>query len=239
MNTSKDFKRFSAGGNLPRDRFVDGNNTGVIFLKIQTPFQLGMKLYGSSLLASIFSSIFLIVGNALSGHPIFMAVTQVIAILIIAVNAYAKTWQCGSSDYNRVKFGHMQYNPWKGLIAGLVACIPYAVVALFGVVCKLLGVEAMMIYRMMSFSLLNYINWIVDLETSVKAISLVPFLIAQLPMLVIPLVTFPAYLLGYRQYNVAEHITYRNLPPDKVEEMKRKKAEKENDPRNNKSLFKF
>ena len=212
---------------------------GVIFLKIQTPFQLGMRVYGATLVASILASVFLVIGNTLSDNPIFMSVMQVIALLIIAVNAYSKAWRCGSSDYNRVKFGHMEYKPYKGLIAGLVACIPYVVVGLFGVVCKLLNLEVLLFYRFLSFPLLQYVNWLFVSETSIKAVEMSALLVAQLPMLIIPLATLPGYILGYRQYNISEHLTYRNLPKDKAEELKRKKAEKQQDPKNNKSLFKF
>lgn len=51
--------------------------------------------------------------------------TQILCLCILLVFAYHCAWDEGFSDRNKIQYGRLKKNAWKGLEAGLLSSVPY------------------------------------------------------------------------------------------------------------------
>jgi hypothetical protein len=93
-----------------------------------------LKLAGPLLLQNILASVFALItltffGLFLSGQTL-ITVVSICGGIILVMMGYSAAWQAGHKDYNKVKFGHMRYSPYKGLISGAISQIPLLFLAI-------------------------------------------------------------------------------------------------------------
>lgn len=181
-------------------------------MKITSPFKLGIKAFCSYLASAIIATIAILVVMSISEAAWAKVLGQLLALFIVGCSVYTCIWRDGSSDYNRVKFGHMKYDKYKGLRAGLCAAIPQLVMWLAMIVCKLIHVNFAPAYKIFNFYLMNFLNWLFgDIGMTIETISMGNILLSGITLLIIPAAAFPAYIIGYRQFSVSEQLIYKNL----------------------------
>jgi hypothetical protein len=129
----------------------------------------------------------------------------IISILIYIAIVYNTAWQEGNKDPNRIKYGHMDKFMAKGLVAGLLASIPYAVLTTVFIVSQAIsqngtaGIVINTLYRFLNIQYIvfgdGYLNY--------------PFLCFLL-LLVLPAISMAGYIAGYHRIVFISKIIYKN-----------------------------
>lgn len=129
----------------------------------------------------------------------------IISMLIYIALVYSVAWQEGNKDPNRIKYGHMNKFMAKGLVAGLLASIPYAILTTAFVVSqailkeKITGIVINTVYRIFN------IQYIVFGDGFLK-FPVVCFLL----LLVLPAISTVGYIAGYHKIVLISKIIYKN-----------------------------
>lgn len=192
-------------------------------MKVLSPFRLGLSALFRYLL-HMFVGIFLIfIVLSLTELTSVSVIIQTLALLITYSGVYIRIWDEGSSDLNRVKYGHTTYDPWKGLKASLVVAVPFFAVWLVLLICKLIHVDFIFIYKLINFDFVIFINLIFGSpDAKIAAISYGDVFICLIFVLIIPVLGLIAYRAGYKQFSLMEKIIYKNLPKKESKTAKKK-----------------
>lgn len=146
-------------------------------------------------------------GLTISSSATSAIITVICMILYIAMT-YVEAWRRGERDHNLVTYKHMEYNKFRGLIAGVLSQIP-------GIVCAVailfpgvdFSVERLGRYFYMNF---NYLFTSLDGMSAAGAVSaFVYHLCYFLPALLAPVIVGAAYILGYKQIRVLDRLVWR------------------------------
>ena len=152
----------------------------------------------------------------------FDIVAQVLMFILLAALPYSKLWEQGDKDSNSVQFGHMQEDKLRGLKVGLMAGIPSYLLYVVLILSKLGLVypRFIFIYRLLNFSFLPLMNRLTG--TAIQATMDVswPAIIALvLTVVVVPIICWLGYLLGYKHISLSEKFVYVN--PQKKKKRRR------------------
>ena len=96
--------------------------------------RFALKLFVSMLSYILFGLIaFVFLLNYFPETPWLAASALVLILLISTCVLYTHAWHFGHRDRNLVKYGHMAYQKYRGLIAGACASVPFLIagIALF------------------------------------------------------------------------------------------------------------
>lgn len=165
--------------------------------------QIG-SVFAVDLLASI---LFLCLGNWLD-HRAAKLVYTAAGILILFALLYSTAWREGFRDPNRVKYGHMPRFMAKGVIAGLLADIPFAVLTA-------------------AYLIMSAVNWHATLIRVIYMVCNIEFTFVinhfgmaapVLLLLLLPLPVFSqaGYYMGYRQISILSRLVYKKKPSPRV-----------------------
>ena len=189
------------------------------------------KLYGRTVLATLLNLFVYLSINMLftvfadpnkqmteSTALIANIVALVFQVGIFTAMIYSDLWGLGDRDRNAVQFGHLVEDKQFGLKAGCVASVPAAVSFLLLVADKALGLWApyATLYRVAHLSFYPIVVWSfgkqVALPGNVLAatadIPWVGILTAGIPVLLLPLIAWFSYRMGYAQIAVKERLVY-------------------------------
>lgn len=137
---------------------------------------------------------------------------QIIMLLLLIAFPYSMLWLQGDRDRNRVHFGRMDPDPWRGVRVGLMAAIPYMVVYVLLIASKLsLFMDGFIhLARFIMTPFLPLYNLVADPQAIVATADVPWWGIAVLliPVAALPVICGGAYHLGYKQYSIREHLTY-------------------------------
>lgn len=146
-------------------------------------------------------------GLVISGTTM-SAIITIICMALYLVMIYLEGWRRGERDHNQVLFKHMEYNKFRGLIAGALSQIP-------GIVCAVailfpsvdFTIERLGRYFYMNF---NYMFVALDSMSAAGTVSaFVYHLCYFIPALIAPIVVGIAYHLGYRQIRVLDRLMWK------------------------------
>ena len=65
--------------------------------------------------------------NYFTGGFVIISATALIAFIMLCL-IYTHSWHTGHRDRNLVKYGHLAYQRWRGVIAGMYACVPFVLI---------------------------------------------------------------------------------------------------------------
>ena len=142
------------------------------------------------------------------------AIITVVCMALYLVMTYIEGWRRGERDHNLVLYKHMEYNKYRGLIAGALSQIP-------GVVCAIViifpnvsfSVERLGRYFYLNF---NYMFTSLDAMTASGAVSGFLYHFCYfIPALIAPAVVGIAYHLGYKQLRVLDRLIWRKPDANK------------------------
>lgn len=145
------------------------------------------------------------------GNAVFLTVSQLCCFMLLASFIYPKLWEMGTKDSNLVHFKHKNEDVFKGLKAGLAAVVPSVAVLLFLAVTSG-GISSkfpIVIYKFANSSFYTFIHLIVGKATVFGELSFVSFILLFIISAIVPLISFIAYYLGYKNISVGEKFIYK------------------------------
>lgn len=166
-----------------------------------TTLKLSRNLLGISLSGSLVAVLLLVIFNSIFdsvwGKIAYTAINLVCLWLLI----YRECWHEGFRDPNRVQYGHMKKFIYKGMVAGLITSIPYALSYLLYLIADLTG---------WNFKIFNVIFLFLFLPYRI-IINLIGvpggYVLLLLPL---PLMAELGYFFGYRRISLTRMIVYKN-----------------------------
>lgn len=143
-------------------------------------------------------------------------ISQVLMLLLLAAFPYGILWNQGDRDRNSVQFGHMREDKLRGLKVGLLAAIPSFVVYVLLLFSRL-GLfwdKFILVFQIFHASFAPTVNAILQAQGhEVLAAADVGWgwiLLLAFTVVVLPLICWVSYRMGYRQYSISEHLIYKN-----------------------------
>lgn len=144
-----------------------------------------------------------------SGNVTFLVVTQLFNTLLTISFVYPNLWQLGAKDSNLVRFKHKVEDKFKGLKIGLLGSVPAFLMWIAFVVCKYAVPHLpSALYRFLNSSSYSFIYAICK-DSTVGELSVLKLILLLLPLMIIPLTAFGAYLLGYKDISLGERFIYK------------------------------
>ncbi|MDR3552367.1 MAG: hypothetical protein P4L75_04505 [Clostridia bacterium] len=167
----------------------------------QTIMKLGLSLLLAAFLSDIVAFILMTSMTMLSTAPWAMVIFLIINLLIYTWFIYSRVWQEGSRDPNRIKFGHMNKFLGKGLVAGLLADIPFVLFYLITALSSLFNWHYTAIHVV--YVLLNMqFNYLITLLSHMPGL----FFIFLIPL---PLIAGVGYILGFNHISLYSKLVYK------------------------------
>lgn len=129
--------------------------------------------------------------------------------LILFING--KIYYIGDSDANKVQFGRIQYDRFKGFKLGLVSAIFYAVLYFCLLLGKigLLGDGSLLAFRFGNYHIYSFVQILFGSESSVAKISIIAVILAALSIVIVPLICQFCYVMGYKRINLFEKLVFK------------------------------
>lgn len=199
--------------------------------KKHTIFTTGRSIWGSYLIALIFSGALVFSIGAVD-NKVWQLVVQTICALLFCAMVYSPAWYSGDHDANAVAFGRIQYDPLKGLKAGLVGTAPFLVFWLIPLLSKLAVIKpfqagevaidiGMVIYRVLNLHILNFVNLLLPPGSPATSYSFGALFVLLLFGLLIPAASSLGYFLGYRHISIGERLIFKNKKKKRPDERRR------------------
>ncbi len=157
-------------------------------------------------------------GLELSAETTSGIVTIVCMVLYIAMT-YVEGWRRGERDHNLVLYNHMDYNRFRGLIAGAISQIPGFVCAIATIFPGVdFSVERLGRYFYINF---NYMFTSLDRAIAAGTVSGFAYHICYfIPAILAPVIVGVSYHLGYKQVRILDRLVWSNPKNGKRENLR-------------------
>lgn len=145
------------------------------------------------------------------GYILSNVISQTISLIMLFVFVHNSMFTIGNRDGNLVKFNHKSEDKLWGFKAGLIAMIPFVVLFLACIVFAL-GLNKDMtvsLFTLPMFYVFQILRVIIGDITTLGALSVWQFVLMFALLFVVPLFSFAAYLLGYKDILIFEKLTYK------------------------------
>ncbi len=142
-----------------------------------------------------------------SGKVVFWVTTQLLSLIMVIAFASNSTYKQGFKDNNLVKIGQTKKDMIKGFKIGLVANIPFILLFVFAIV-KASSMRKVL-YAFLNSHFYAIIMAITGESEVLSQIGAVKFVLLGLLLAVVPLISGIAYILGYKEINLADKIMYK------------------------------
>lgn len=146
------------------------------------------------------------------GKVIFSVATQCITLIILIGFIGNEIYKIGSKDSNKVKFGHRDKDNMRGFKIGAIANIGYFIVFLCLFVLKDFPLSRYALINAQFFSIIKLITGNAALAGELRIAQYIGFFGL---LLVVPVITEIAYLLGYKGINLYERAVYKKETEEK------------------------
>ena len=153
------------------------------------------------------------VRSELSGgvKALLLILTQVFNLAILIGFIYYYMWELGSKDYNLIKFGHTKTDNLKGIKIGLMASVPNIIFFALLVIFKngFMSGFNMPYYKFIVSYLYSFVELIIGGVKTASELNLTQIIGLGALLLVVPIITEIAYLLGVKGISVGEKLIYK------------------------------
>ncbi len=144
------------------------------------------------------------------GNVIFLCATQILCTILTIVFIYSPLWKLGCKDRNSVKFKHKSEDIFKGLKIGITAMFPSLIIFTAFIIGTLNSSKmSPAIYKLINCYNYSFIDIILKNTSTIGELTFLQYLFIFLLLLIIPLVSFGAYLLGYKDISLGERFIYK------------------------------
>ena len=203
-----------SGLNNIYNRLKSGFHLGSDNMKKVSPFQLALKIFTSALIAAVIGIMVNFIFINAFGTLWSTILLQTIDFLLLFGVIYSAAWRDGYSEMNRVKVGFTVYDSTKGLKAGSLAMIPGLLLTLILAVCHFTSADWAWLYRIINMYAIGYINALMDPNAALASISVWNILLTGAYWLLVPLVTWGAFILGFRRFSFMELFYFKKKKPE-------------------------
>ncbi len=142
-----------------------------------------------------------------TGNTVFLIVSGIFCIVLLVSFIYPKFWQMGTKDSNLVHFKHKKEDELKGLKCGLLAIIPSLILLI--VITFIIPDTQTALYKFLNCSVFTFVDLIIGSSETFRDISILQFLGLALLKALIPITSYTAYLLGYKNISLGEKLIYK------------------------------
>ena len=188
-----------------------------------TMFQFAFKIFFIHIVNIIVMVIAAVILNSIAnlGLEISAAATSgivtVICMALYVSMAYVEGWRRGERDRNLVLYKHMEYNRFRGLIAGALSQIP-------GLVCAVVAFfpeKGASAERLARYFYMNFNYMFTSLDAAGSAVSGFVYHICYfIPAILAPIIVGISYHLGYKQIRVLDRLMWRTPKDGKRENLR-------------------
>ncbi len=137
-------------------------------------------------------------------------ISQIIALVVWGALIYIVNWNVGNADADKHELGDAPLDKLRGLKAGLVAVIPFAVTYLILVIAKISNTFhwAVSLFKIFNYNCFAFNNMIIT--NGLDSISISELLCLALVLLPLPAFAVFGYSMGVRHTILKEKIVYKN-----------------------------
>ena len=142
---------------------------------------------------------------------IFLALTQIINLLILLGFLYTDLWNLGAADANLANFGHKAIDKFRGFKIGLLASVPNIIFFAIMIIFKngfMSGFNAQM-YKFVISYFYSFAELILGGTVALSELTVIKILLFGLLLFVIPVITEISYLLGLKGISLEEKLVYK------------------------------
>ena len=141
------------------------------------------------------------------GKAAFWATTQILSLIMVIAFASNGAYKQGFKDNNLVKISQAKKDMFKGFKIGLIANAPFILLFVFALV-KASAIRSVL------FAFLNSHFYAIIMAITgecerLSQIGAVKFVLIGLLLAIVPVISAVAYILGYKEINLAEKIVYK------------------------------
>lgn len=144
-------------------------------------------------------------------HSFFMIVCQGIILVIVFLFFHNTLYYMGDSDWNKVNFGQIKPDKFKGLKIGLVTTV-FQVISYVLLILGKMGLiqnGIFLVFRLCNFHFNPIIMAVVGNTSLLSEISWAS-IFYLLPIIIItPVLSFVLYYLGFKRINILEKLVYK------------------------------
>lgn len=137
-------------------------------------------------------------------------ISQIIALVVWGALIYIVNWNVGNADADKHELGDAPLDKLRGLKAGLVAVIPFAVTYLILVIAKISNTFhwTVSLFKIFNYNCFAFNNMIIT--NGLDSISISELLCLALVLLPLPAFAVFGYSMGVRHTILKEKIVYKN-----------------------------
>ena len=149
----------------------------------------------------------------LGGAPkvVMLILSQICTMGTLIMFIHPVSYNIGDSDSNKVQFGRIKYDRFKGFKLGVIpaafALVPYLLLILGKV--GIIGDIALAIYRFTNYHLVAYNEVVFAGVSRMADVSWVSVVAAVLTVAVVPVLSHISYTLGFKRINLFEKIVFK------------------------------
>lgn len=136
---------------------------------------------------------------------------QALGMGILYILIYSVMWKAGDADANNAELGKTEKNMYKGLKAGLIADIPYALLYLILAITSAIGVLPLFpgIYKVLTYFMFGFNDTFIPVSGNSFVLTVGGISAAALVLLPIPLFAEFGYYMGEKHMIFKEKIVYK------------------------------
>lgn len=137
-------------------------------------------------------------------------VYQIFALVILITFIYTYLWQLGTKDSNFVHYNHKKEDKLKGLKMGAIAIIPSVLFLSFLVITKNTASQGfpVALYRFFNSYAYTFVEWVTSGAMKFNQLGIGNIVLLYIIQLIVPVIAFISYLLGYKNIMLSEKILY-------------------------------
>ena len=139
-------------------------------------------------------------------------ITQLFSLIILFSLIYIDMWKIGDRERNLAEFGHIKPDEYKGLKIGAFASIPFAVLYVMLILCKLgvLPENFYSIYRVLNSHIFMVLTAILGAEPTLASAGWLSIAVCVLFLSIVPIMCQIGYSFGAKGILIKEKLIYKS-----------------------------
>lgn len=197
---------------------MKNNNFWIVSLKVML-----MSVF-ASIISFMFNCLIVIVANNafFAGDAVVTRIImQIVGLLVQLIFTYGVLWECGYADQQRIRLREGEYSPYRGVLIGFIAAIPYYLMAIammlmsFDVIPDITGLLrscSSQFWGIYTFLLpvLTSTNEAADPSFAESAATPIQAIAAVFVPTIIPIISQFPYVMGRRGFSFGEKLLHKS-----------------------------
>lgn len=140
----------------------------------------------------------------------FLIINQIFCLGVLIKFVYGEVWHTGTTDNNKVHFGRIKYDKYRGLKIGALAMLPFLLIFIgLTVLKRLYPGFPLIIYKLLNSSVFSIIDFAFGSASKLSQLSVVRMLLSLSAFAAVPIISHIAYTLGFKQFSISEKLIYK------------------------------